>query len=97
MTTSPIGSRQEAVRRLYSDCNAELGCLRKLNAIHLTIDYPERTGTNSETELVLRLRKVFFHIRAVTNWPVDTDILHVMGPDIRAAMEHLDPIVVENM
>ena len=97
MGTSMIRSRQEAVERLHSDCNEALACLRKMNAVHLATDYPERTVASSEPECVLRLRKVYFHIRAVTSWPVATDNLHVMGPDIRTAMEHLELIVERSL
>lgn len=97
MSNSQIRSRQEAVEHLHSYCTEALECLRKLNGIHLAIDYPERTVSKSEPECVLRLRKVYFHVRAVTFWTVDTDILHVMAPDIRAARKHLEPIVAEKM
>ena len=97
MTSDQIRSHQEAVNYLHSSCNKTMGYLRELNTIHLTIDYPERTVGNSESEYVLSLRKVSFHVQAITSWPVATDILHVMGPDIRAAGEQLEPLVVRSV
>ena len=61
----------------------------------MDIDEPKRMTSTSEPECVFRLRKAHFHIRAITSWAVDTDALHVMAPDIRAAKEQLVPIFVE--
>ncbi len=93
MTTDRISSRQEAVEHLKAGCERCLEYLRELNTLHLAIDDLERRVDGSEAECVLRLRKVYFHIHAVTSWPLSLDVLHMMGPDLRAATKQLDPIV----
>ena len=93
MIAKSLYSRQEAEEIMYSTCKLFLGHLSELNTIHLSMDYPRRKVANSEPESVLRLRKVFYHVQAIISWPVDTDILHVMGPDLRAAREQLKHVV----
>lgn len=63
-------------------------------AIHLVTDAPQGKATKSEPDCVLSLRKTFFHIHAITSWTVDTEVLHVMAPDIRAAKLQMEPIVL---
>ena len=92
MTTNQIASREEAETYLLSACERCLVYLRELNVIHLAIDGPTRVVSQSEVEIVLPLRKVCFHTHAITSWDVNTDSLHVMGPDIRAALKQLEPI-----
>ena len=65
--------------------------------IHLAIDAPQRRASESETAVALPLRKAFFHIQAITSWLVDPDVLHVMGPDLRAAREQMEPIVQSHL
>ena len=93
MTTNRISSRQEAVEHLKTGCDRCLAYLRELNTIHLAIDDPKRQAAESDAECVLRLRKVYFHIQAVTSWSLSLDVMHMMGPDIRAATKQLKPIV----
>lgn len=97
MSTNEIHSHQEAVAFLLSACKATIEFLREMNATHLAIDHSESVLTDSEHESVLPLRKASLHIQAITSWPVDTDILHVMGPDIRAASEQLEPSVQKHV
>ena len=94
MTTNQISSRKEAEEILHARCERCVGYLSELLAIHLAMDCPTRRPIPSEAESVLRLRKVFFHILALTSWGVDTEVIHVMAPDIRAAKEQLEPIVL---
>ena len=93
MTAKGLSSRQEAEEVLYSACKQCLRNLQELNTIHMAIDYPGRVVASTEPEYIFRLRKVLFHVQAIISWPVDTDILHVMGPDIRAARKQLGPMV----
>lgn len=97
MTGNRISSRREAEKWLHAACERCIGYLSELNAIHLAIDGPERAAATSEAEFVLHLRKAYFHVQAITSWTVATDVLHVMGPDIRAASEHLAPVVVRHL
>ncbi len=89
MSTNQISSRKEAEEILHARCERCVGYLSELQTIHLAMDGPTRRPTESEAEAVLQLRKVFFHIQALTSWAVDTQVIHVMGPDIRAAEEQL--------
>ena len=97
MTTHIISSRREAEMVLTSGCEALIGLLMELQALHGAMDGPERTLAESEAEEVLRLRKVYFHVQAITSWTVETHVLHVMAPDIRAAQEHLYPLTLEDL
>ena len=90
--SSPLS---EAELALYRVCRQLLAHLSELTAFHLTIDTPERVASEAESATSLRLRKVYFHIQAVMSWPIDTLIVHVMGPDIRTAQRHLEPIATE--
>ena len=78
---------------LYSGCRRWLVLLSELVAKHTKIDAPERRPCDVDADISLRLRKSYFHINAIIAWPVDTLIIHVMGPDIRTAQRQLDPIV----
>ena len=89
-----FSSIQEAEEHLRSACGRSIECLQNLSNLHLAIDPPERVATESDDERVLRLRKVCLHVRAITSWTIGSDSLHVMGPDIRAAREQLEPIVL---
>lgn len=64
--------------------------------MHVEIDPAERQASTTDEEIALRLRKAYFHIAAVLDLPFDTPIdgqvLHFVGPDIRTAMRHLTPI-----
>ncbi len=97
MTAKGISSRAEAEKWLRSGCERCIAFLSELSALHLSIDGPNRMAIESEAECVLILRKVYLHIRAITSWAVDSDVLHVMGPDIRAAREQLEPMVREQL
>ena len=76
---------------LASRCQRLMQALSKLTRLHAQIDQPEQLTDRDVT--ALRLRKAYSHVKAVIGWPVDTLILHAMGPDIRAAQSHLHPIV----
>ena len=79
---------------LKSGCLRFRGRLRWLNATHRDVDdFVRGRKTLSVTKHALRLRKVFFHVRALTSCPMDEWALHVMAPDIRAAAEQLEPMV----
>ena len=60
MTNSQISSRQEAEQLLKSECETLIGYLRELKAIYGAMNGRERRAAESEAEVVLRLRKVFF-------------------------------------
>ena len=96
-TASELPPEQlQLVLDLGSRCRRLIQVLSELTQLHIRIDQPEGQP-NPETDTALRLRKAFHHIRAVTSWPVDTLILHAMGPDIRTAQAHLHPIISEHL
>lgn len=84
-------AQDQVALELASSCHRLKQILIDLIELHAQIDQPEQITDRDLT--ALRLRKAYHHIRAVIGWPVDTLILHAMGPDIRAAQSHLYPIV----
>ena len=97
MASQGIGSRQEAEAALTSVCEGFIDCLKELQALHLTMDDSEGTPIASISELTLRLRKAHLHAQSITSWEIGRHVLHVMAPDIRAAQEQLDPIVLTGL
>ena len=39
-----------------------------------------------------RLRKALLHVKPITGWTLDTDVIHVIAPEIRAAVDQLDHV-----
>ena len=93
--TEPSPQPVDAVAALHAGCCRWVVLLSELTALHVAIDTPERQAAAADEGLSLRLRKAYFHVVAVLDWPIDTLIVHVMGPEIRTAMRHLAPIVSE--
>ena len=91
--TAKIQTRSDAIERLHSGCENLIQLLKELQAIHVEIDKPDRVVGESDESHALRLRKVLFHVRAVTYWTVSADVLHVMAPEIRTANRQLRPLV----
>lgn len=91
-------THDEAENMLKSGCLRFRGRLRWLNVTHRDVDdFVRGAGSLSGTKYALRLRKVFFHVRAITSCPMDKWALHVMAPDIRAAAEQLEPMVRDHI
>ena len=82
---------------LRSGCEDLIGYLRELQTIHLAMNSSERTAAESEVCVLLRLRKVYFHVQAITSWKVQKHLLHVAAPDIRAAHEQLDTLKLDHL
>ena len=97
MTYNGIDSRQDAEAALMSACEGLSDCLRELQALHLDMDGPEGSAVESKGLLSLRLRKAYLHVQSVTSWEIGHHVLHVMAPDMRAAHEQLDPLVVPEL
>ena len=93
--TEPSPQPVDAVAALHAGCRRWLVLLSELTVLHVAIDTPERQAAAADEGISLRLRKAYFHVAAVLDWPIDTLIVHVMGPEIRTAMRHLTPIVSE--
>ena len=94
MAIEEISSRQGAVDRLRSFCERGIRYLIELQEIHLTIEDLKNTAKNSGSESTLRLRKALFHIQAITSWIVTTDVIHVVAPEIRAARDQIEHIIL---
>ena len=39
-----------------------------------------------------RLRKVLLHVKAITGWQLDTEVMHVLAPELRTADEQIELI-----
>ena len=56
------------------------------------MDPHDRATADAEDEIVYRLRKVLLHVKAMTGWHLDTEVIHVQAPELRAADEQIDQI-----
>ena len=74
-------------------CEQLRDMLRNLTQIHLELDPPERQIAADEPVWVLRLRKVCFHVLAMSQWEISDDIAHVLAVELRAAYVQMDDIV----
>ncbi|MYE47689.1 MAG: hypothetical protein F4X25_13280 [Chloroflexi bacterium] len=77
------------VRQLTGACEEQLELLRETLRVHETLFGPLGVEQASESETLLRLRKVYCHTGVVTSWAVDWLAIHAMAPDIRAALAQL--------
>ena len=69
-----------------------IACLKELVDIHLAIDPPDRLIQPTDPDCVYRLRKALLHVKSITAWTLDTDVMHVIAPEIRAAVDHVDNV-----
>lgn len=83
-------SLQQTPSRLHSACERCIACLRDLVRIHLDIDTPTSSIAPNAPHCVYALRKVLLHVNATISWELDTDVLHVIAPEFRAANEQID-------
>ena len=87
-----VETREDAVDRLRSGCEQCLSCLKDLSRVQLEMDPHDRAITAADDEMVYRLRKVLLHVKAITGWHLDTEVIHVQAPELRAADEQIDQI-----
>ena len=83
----------QTIESLRSQFNKCIECLNDLVALHQEIDPPSRNIESTDDECYFRLRKVLLHVRAITAWHFDTEILHVIAPEIRCANKQLEKIL----
>ena len=88
-------SRKAAVVPLRSRVEQCVADLRALNGLHIELDRPEHQVHETQNTIILPLRKVYFHLRAITCWPINDQTLHLVAPDARAAQWQLRPLVRE--
>ncbi len=87
-----IRTREEAVDRLRSGCDQCISCLRELISIQFELDPVGRVIGPDDEEIVYRLRKVLLHVKAITSWELDTEVMHVLAPEFRVAEKQIDKI-----
>ncbi len=75
---------------LHSACEQCIACLRELSGIHLDIDPPTGAILPNAPHCVYGMRKVLLHVTAIFTWQVDTNVMHVIAPELRAANEQID-------
>ena len=76
-------------------CDESIACLKELVDIHLAIDPSDRLIQPTDPGCVYRMRKALLHIKAITAWTLDTDVMHVIAPEIRAAVDEIDAVCDE--
>ena len=75
---------------LRSACEQCVALLKVLLGIHLDIDPPTSVIAPNAPECVYRLQKVLLHVNAISSWQLDTHVMHVIAPELRAAQEQID-------
>lgn len=85
-------TREEAVDRLRSGCERCISCLEELIRFQLEMDPHDRVIRPDDEEIVYRLRKVLVHVKAITGWQLDTEVMHVLAPELRTADEQIELI-----
>lgn len=88
----PVETRQEAVHRLRSGCEQCISCLKDLLSVHFDMDAADRVICPDDEAIVYRLRKVLLHVRAITGWELDSEVMHVLAPELRTADQQIDLI-----
>ena len=83
-------TREDAVDRLRSVCDQCASFLKELIRIQFELDPPGRVIGPDDEEIVYRLRKVLLHVKALTSWQFDTEVMHVLAPELRTAGEQID-------
>ena len=91
MSTS-LASSHPNPEDLRSACDGLIACLNQLIRIHFTIDTVDRVIQPSAPDGVYRLRKALFHVRAITAWDITIEVMHIMAPEIRAALDQFDEV-----
>lgn len=85
-------SRQDTLELLQAQCEECIACLHDIVSIHLKIDPASRIIEADDDECFYRLRKVRLHVKAITAWQIEPDILHIIAPEIRCASDQLEKI-----
>ena len=61
----------------------------------MAIDPSDRLIQSTDPDCVYRLRKALLHVSMLTAWTLDTDVMHVIAPEIRAAVDEIDNVFEE--
>ena len=76
-------------------CDESIACLKELVNIHFAIDSSDRLIQPTDPDCVFRMRKALLHVNSITVWTLDTDVMHVIAPEIRAAVDEIDDVFEE--
>ena len=95
MDSMPELSGQEILKQLAKACDRQLEALRETREMHEDLFGPLDAEPREESVSLLRLRKVYCHVIAITAWRLDPWVFHVIAPDIRAALGQLRFLVRE--
>ena len=87
-----VQTREEAIDRLRSGCEQCISCLKDLLRVHFEMDPADRAVCTDDEEIVYRLRKVLLHVKAITSWQLDTEVMHVLAPELRTAYEQIESV-----
>ena len=85
-----LQTKEEAVNHLRSGCEQCISCLKELIRVHFEMDPYDRSIRPDDEEIVYRLRKVLLHVKAITSWQLDTEVMHVLAPELRTADEQIE-------
>ena len=87
-----VQTREEAVERLRLGCEQCIVCLKDFLGVHFELNPADRMICADDEEIVYRLRKVLLHVKAIVGWQLDTEVMHVLAPEIRTAHEQIDRV-----
>ena len=87
-----VQTREEAIDRLRSGCEQCISCLKDILRVHFEMDPADRAICTDDEEIVYRLRKVLLHVKAITSWQLDTEVMHVLAPELRTAYEQIESV-----
>ena len=76
-------------------CDECIACLKELVDIHFAIDPSDRLIQPTDPDCVYRMRKALLHVNTISVWTLDTDVMHVIAPEIRAAVDEIDDVCEE--
>lgn len=85
-------TEEALVQQLTAACERQIEALRETWNLHECL-FDLHRSDREEPDSQLRLRKVYCHTISVTSWYVDKWAVHVMAPDIRAALVQLRTLV----
>ena len=85
-----VTTKGEAVDRLRSGCEEFISCLKGLLRAHLEMDPTDRVICPDDEAIVYRMRKVLLHVKAITSWELDTEVMHVLAPELRTAGKQIE-------
>ena len=87
--TRSSSARVQGTAGLVWGCKRCIELLRELFSLHLEMDPHDRQLSGAEDEVVLRMRKIALHVRAVLDCEIDGVAMHILAPEIRAANEQI--------